>query len=229
MLTLVYLALAVLGCGYIVVSGFLGHLFEFSDSGPAGHAGDAGGGHGGHDNGGGHDADHAGEHAVSYGLDGSGHGTATADAGGIGEFHFPFFSPLALATLFASIGAFGIIAKHGFGVRDATSLALALPAALATSYAVTYVGWRIVRGARASSVIRLADLRGALAEVTTPIPAGGLGEAVALVGGQRYSAPAREETGREVPRGAAVTVVGMLGPTLLVRAGVARQEVPGSA
>jgi membrane protein implicated in regulation of membrane protease activity len=225
MLTLVYLALAVLGCGYIVVSGFLGHLFEFGDSGHAGH-GDAGGGHGGHEHG---DSGDAGEHSVSYGLDGAGHGTATADLGGIGEFHFPFFSPLALATLFASIGAFGIIAKHGFGARDAVSLAVALPAALVTSYAVTYVGWRIVRGARASSVIRLAELRGALAEVTTPIPAGGLGEAVAMVGGQRFSAPAREEAGREVPRGAAVTVVGMLGPTLLVRAGVARQEVPESA
>ena len=42
MLTLVYLALAVVGCGYIVVSGFLGHLFEFGDSGGSFPVGEAG-------------------------------------------------------------------------------------------------------------------------------------------------------------------------------------------
>jgi membrane protein implicated in regulation of membrane protease activity len=221
MLTLVYLALAVVGCGYIVVSGFLGHLFELGDSGgSAGHAG-----HAGHDHGG----DDGGEHAVTYGLGGTGHGTASADTAGIGEFHFPFFSPLALATLFASIGAYGIIAQHGFGASDPVSLAVAVPAAVATSYLVTYLGWRIVQGARASSMIRLSDLRGATAEVTTPIPPGGVGEAVAMVGGQRYSGPAREERGVELPRGAAVTVVGVVGPTLVVRAGVVRQEGTANA
>jgi membrane protein implicated in regulation of membrane protease activity len=229
MLTLVYLLFAVAGCGYIVVSAFLGHLFEGADGGGHAHGGAAGGAHGhagaGHEHGGGD----RGEHAEAYGIDGGGHGTASASGVGPGVFHFPFFSPLALATLFASLGAYGIIAKHGLGVSDGASLALAVPAAAATAYAITYLGWRLVQGAQASSVIRLAELSGALAEVTTPIPPGGLGEAVAVVGGQRYSAPAREETGREVPRGAPVTVVGMVGPTLVVRAGTARQESPAHA
>ena len=63
------------------------------------------------------------------------------------------------------------------------------------------------------------QIAGSAAEVTAPIPAGGVGEAVAMVAGQRYSAPAREAGGGAVPRGAAVTVVGMAGPTLLVKAG----------
>lgn len=226
MLTLVYLLFAVAGCGYIIVSAFLGHLFEGADGGAHAHVGHDDGG-GAHGHGGGDKA--GGGHAETYGLDGGGHGTASAAGAGMGEFHFPFFSPLALATLFASLGAYGIIAKHGLGVGDGASLALAVPAAMATAYGVTYLGWRMVQGARASSVIRLAELSGSLAEVTTPIPAGGLGEAVAVVGNQRFSAPAREETGRAVPRGAPVVVVGMVGPTLVVRAGVARQENPANA
>jgi membrane-bound ClpP family serine protease len=52
--------------------------------------------------------------------------------------------------------------------------------------------------------------------VITPIPKDGLGEVAALVGGQRYTAPAREAQGREVPRGAQVRVLKMVGSTLLV-------------
>ena len=58
---------------------------------------------------------------------------------------------------------------------------------------------------------------GAPAEILTPIPAGGVGEAAALVQGQRFTAPARELDGNEVPRGAAVTVVRMTGSTLVVK------------
>ena len=54
-------------------------------------------------------------------------------------------------------------------------------------------------------------------KVTTPIPAGGLGEVVAMVRGQRYSAAAREAHGGALPRGAAVVVTGMVGSTLLVQ------------
>lgn len=196
MLTLMYIAFAVLGCGYVLVSALVGHL-DFSD-----------GGAGGHDTG-------AATAESQYGLDGEGHGAASADAGPGGEFHFPFFSPLAIATLLASIGGYGLIAQHGFGASDAASLLIALPAAVATAYAVTWAGWKLASGSRASSVIRMSRLHGAPAEVTVPIPAGGVGEAVVMVDGQRFPSPAREAGGREVPRGALVTVVGV-GPTLTV-------------
>lgn len=202
MLTMAYIALAILGCGYILVAAFLGHL---GDSAGGGHADGA------------HADGHAGAGAsMTYGVEGGGHGTATADHGAPGAFHFPFFSPLALATLFASLGGFGLVAKSGFRVGDGASLLLALPAALGMSYAVTYAAWRLVRGSTGSSEIRLADLAGTSAEVTTPIPEGGVGEAAALVKGQRYSAPAREVDGRAVPRGAFVTVIRMAGTTLVV-------------
>jgi membrane protein implicated in regulation of membrane protease activity len=194
-LTVAYIALAVLGCGYVLVSAFLGH------------SGDAG--NGGH-------ADHGAHSEGSYGVDGSGHGAAKASADAGGSFHFPFFSPLALATLCAAIGAWGLIAQFGFRLSGDRSLLLALPAAFLTAYAVTWVSWRLVSGSVGTSAIQTSALAGATAEVTTPIPEGGVGEVAALVDGQRYSAPAREEGGGAVARGTVVTVVRMVGNTLLV-------------
>ncbi len=199
MLTLTYLALAVLGAGYLLFSVFVGH-FDF----------------GGGDGGGADAGSHGGESHMDYGVDAGGHASASAHAPHAAEFHFPFFSPLALATLFACIGGYGLIALHGFRVADTASILVAIPAAVVTAYLVTYAGWRIVGSSRGSSQIRLQDLAGVFAEVITPIPAGGLGEVAALVQGQRYTAPAREAHGREVPRGAQVKVLKMVGSTLLV-------------
>jgi membrane protein implicated in regulation of membrane protease activity len=196
LLTLTYLALAVLGAGYLLFSVFVGHV----DSG-------SGEGHAAHD---------AGDAHMDYGVDAGGHASASAHAPHAAEFHFPFFSPLALATLFACIGGYGLIALYGFRANDATSILVAIPAAVATAYLVTYAGWRIVGSSRGSSQIRLQDLPGADAEVITPIPAGGVGEVAALVSGQRYTAPAREAHGREVPRGVHVRVLKMVGSTLIV-------------
>ena len=197
MLTLTYVALAVLGAGYLLLSVFLGH----SDFGGEGHG----------------DAGHHGPDAhMDYGVDAAGHASASAHAPHAAEFHFPFFSPLALATLFACIGGYGLIALYGFRLTDTVSILVAIPAAVVTAYLITYAGWRIVGSSRGSSQIRLQDLAGAHAEVITPIPKDGLGEVAALVDGQRYTAPAREAQGREVPRGAQVKVLKMVGSTLLV-------------
>ena len=201
MLTLTYLGLAFLGAGYLLFSVFVGHF-------------DIGGGDGHAD--GGHDGADSGAAHMDYGVDAGGHASASAHAPHAAEFHFPFFSPLALATLFACIGGYGLIALHGFRTEDATSILAAIPAAVVTAYLVTYAGWRIVGSSRGSSQILLKDLAGAHAEVITPIPPGGLGEVAALVGGQRYTAPAREAHGKAVPRGAQVTVLKMVGSTLLV-------------
>jgi membrane protein implicated in regulation of membrane protease activity len=209
-LTLAYLALALCGSAYIIISALLGHLVDFGSSG---HDAGVDAGHAGHDAGG-HDA--SGD--VAYGH-GEGGGTAAAHDFAAPVFHFPFFSPLAISALFAFIGAYGLIARHAFGLPDMRSLALAVPLALATAYGVTYVAWTLLKGSRGTSTIRLQSLRGARAEVITPIPAGGIGEVAALVDGERYNSPAREADGREVPRGAQVVVQEMVGTTLVVKMG----------
>jgi len=182
MLTVMYLVLAVLGVGYVLVSAILGHI---SDAFDGNHHGDDGG-HG-----------HVGEASIA-------------------EFHFPFFSPLALSTLFGALGAWGLIMKHGFRLADTPSLLAAIPLALVTGYGVTYAAWRLVAGSRGSTTIRLSELVGTTGEVLTPIPSGGMGEIAALVDGQRFTGRARETQGREVPRGAVVRVVQVVGGTLLV-------------
>jgi hypothetical protein len=223
LLTLVYMAFAGLGCLYVVLAAFLGHASDFGGHGSGGHDSGAGGGHAGHAghaaDGGGHGgrAGQAGHGEGVYGIGGGGHGGVHASAPAAASFHFPFFSPLALATVVAAIGGYGLIAKAALGAGDGASLAMAVPAALLTAYAVTYAGWRLVRGSTSSSLIWLEDLEGAAAEVTVPIPAGGVGEAMAIADGQRYAAPAREVNGMAVPRGATVIIVAT-GPTLTVRA-----------
>jgi hypothetical protein len=194
------------GCGYVGVMLLLGH----------GHFGDLGGG-AGH-----HGADAAGS---SYGVDGGGHGSVSAEAGGgAAGFHFPLFSPLALATLIGAMGAWGLIALKGFAASEGGSLLFAVPAALLTAYGITYVGWRVIASSSGSSQIRLVDLEGAQGEVTTPIPEGGIGEVAALVKGQRFNGPARASDGRAVARGTLVRVKAMIGGTMVVAAGAAEER-----
>jgi membrane protein implicated in regulation of membrane protease activity len=135
-----------------------------------------------------------------------------------GTFQFPLLSPSGLATLAGSLGAFGLIVQFGFGLTDWPSVLAAVPLAFAFSYAATYAAWRVLVGSSTTSAIATADLAGTEAEVITPIPAGGVGEAAAFVGGQRFASPAREVDGLEVPRGAIVSVVRFAGSTLYVKA-----------
>jgi membrane protein implicated in regulation of membrane protease activity len=200
-------------------AGHAGHGGHGGHEGPAGHGGHAGHGgpaeHGGHASRG---SDGSEAHGLAAARQAAGHPAAHAASPPAARFRFPLLSPLALAAVVASIGAWGLIAKYGFGAGDGGSLALALPAAALTAYGVTWVGWRLVSGSRATSLIYREDLVGALAEVTVPIPPGGVGEAAADAGGQRYAAPAREVNGAEVARGATVVILEASGTTLVVRA-----------
>lgn len=217
MLTLAYLVMAVVGCLYIVVSAFLGHLTDFGDSG--GHGGDGHAGDGGGHVGDGHGGDgHAGDGGGHYGVDGGGHGHAAASGGGGAAFHFPFFSPLAVATLFTAIGGWGLIARHVAGLEDAASMLVAIPTAFATAYGVTYGAWRLASSSRGSSVLTTARFVGASGEVITPIPEGGLGEVAAMVEGHRFTSSARERSGRPLARGTQVKILRLTGSTLLVEA-----------
>jgi membrane protein implicated in regulation of membrane protease activity len=148
------------------------------------------------------------------------------DGGIEAGFQFPFLSPTALAALAGAVGACGLIAIYGFQVSNATSLLVALPAGFAFTYVVTYVAWRLLKGSTGTTALRPEDLAGVSAEIITPIPAGGVGEAAAVVHGERFTASAREVDGLDVPRGAIVTVVRYAGATLYVRAELAGVREP---
>jgi membrane protein implicated in regulation of membrane protease activity len=143
-----------------------------------------------------------------------------------GGFHFPFLSPTALAALAGAVGACGLIAQFGFRLSDSASLLVALPGGFVFSYLVTYLAWRVLTGSVGTTTIRPEELEGASAEILTPIPAGGIGEASTIVRGERFTAPAREVDGREVPRGAIVTVIRFTAATLYVRSELAGVRQP---
>jgi membrane protein implicated in regulation of membrane protease activity len=205
MLTLIYLILAGMGCFYIAASFLLGHG---ESGGHHGHdaGGDAGGdGDGGH----GHDDAHSGE-------DGAWAKAASPLRS--------FLSPMAVAMLFAGVGGWGLVAQHAVGLGP-SSLLLALPLGLLTAIGVVNATARLARSSQSpGDEIRMEQFFGAAGEVITPIPAGGVGEVAAIVGGQRYAGPAREIEGRAVPRGTLVTVVEKVGPTLVVTAGESKEE-----
>ncbi len=143
-------------------------------------------------------------------------GDGGADAAD-GTFHFPLFSPLSLATFCGATGALGLLATFGLQLSNPVSVAIALPGALLFTYVVTYAAWRLLVTSTGTQTVRESDLVGAAAEVTTPIPPDGPGEVVAMVRGQRHTAPARSADGSPLPRGAIVTVVRVAGVTLVVR------------
>lgn len=198
MLALTYMALALGGCLYIVIAGFLGYLLPFGDD--ASGAGDVG-------------SDAAGDGA-DYGA--GGHGKVMHAESGASVFHFPLFSPLAVSTLLGSLGAYGLITKLGAEVSDGLSLLISTPAAVATAYAATFTAWKIAKGSIGSSMIRVEDLVGLTAEVITPIAAGGVGEVAAIVHGQRYTSSAKAKDRGAIPRGTTVTIVETVGTTMIV-------------
>ena len=134
-----------------------------------------------------------------------------------GNFHFPLFSPLTLATFCGAIGAIGLVATFGLHLSGALSVAVSMVGAAVFTYVVTYAAWRILVTSTGTQTVRESDLVGATAEVLTPIPQDGLGEVAALVRGQRHTAPARSADGAPVPRGALVSVVRVAGASLIVQ------------
>ena len=83
----------------------------------------------------------------------------------------------------------------------------------------------MTRASIGSSEIRTRELVGAVGEVVTPIPAGGVGEVALIVGGQRFTNAAREVNGGDIPRGASIVVRQIGGATLLVEAAAAARTV----
>ena len=167
--------------------------------------------------------------AIALGSVFDGHGLFDHHGGIDAGFHFPFLSPTALAALAGAVGAFGLIAIYGFQASEATSLLVALPAGLVFTYLVTYAAWRVLKGSTGTTALRPEDLAGVPAEIITPIPAGGVGEAAAVVHGERFTAAAREVDGLDTPRGAIVTVVRYAGATLYVRADPVGVREPAAA
>jgi membrane protein implicated in regulation of membrane protease activity len=197
----VYLFCLVAGLGFAIASGFLGSVFHTGDGGDAGL---------GHDVGFGHDAGtdvHVGA-STDHGV-GVGHG----------EFGMQLspLSPPIMSTFLAGFGMVGMIGERGLHLPWFVSGPLAIAFSLGIAVLAFVAIGRLMAGSQGSSHVRFADLVGTEAEVTTPIPAEGLGEIAFDTPTGRTSHPARSETGEAIPKHSMVTISQVVGNVAMVR------------
>lgn len=137
------------------------------------------------------------------------------DFTGVGDLRI--FSPITVATFVTVFGAAGLISTLGLGVSPLNSLVIAFAAAALLSLLVAFVYSRILETMQGSVNIRQADMVGAVGQVTTPIPADGLGEALIEIANERYIKAARSLDHTPIPRGTTIEVAEVVSGVLVVR------------
>jgi membrane protein implicated in regulation of membrane protease activity len=151
-------------------------------------------------------------------VDGSGGhveaGADSSDAPGIS-----IFSPTIIASFITAFGAFGLVFMQ---FPKTSNAAISAPLSLLGALAVTGVLFvflrSVFRHTQSSSESHVARLVGAEANVITPIPENGVGEIAYVVGGTRYSAPARADNGAAVGNGRTVKITRIAGTQFYVTA-----------
>jgi membrane protein implicated in regulation of membrane protease activity len=155
---------------------------------------------------GGHDAHVAGSggHAEA--------GADTSDMPGIS-----IFSPTVMASFVTAFGGFGLIFTQ---FPKTSSAIISAPLSLVGGLVVAGVLLVFLRAVfshtQSSSESKVAALIGSEANVITPIPENGVGEIAYVVGGTRYSAPARAENNVAVANGKTVKITRIVGTQFYV-------------
>lgn len=115
-------------------------------------------------------------------------------------------SMLAIASFVSAFGASGLISVTLLGAGRAVSLILALGGGLIIGLLAQLI-FMYVLSPTISSEIRQAKLVGMTGEITTPIPANGVGQIALIAEGSRITFSARStKHGEVVPRGMPVRV-----------------------
>jgi membrane protein implicated in regulation of membrane protease activity len=148
-------------------------------------------------------------------LGSGGHAEAGADNSDLPGISV--FSPTIIASFVTAFGGFGLI----FSQFNATnpvivSAPLALLGAALVAGVMFYLLRAIFRHTQSSSESHVAQLAGTVASVVTPIPEKGVGEIAYVVGGSRYTAPARTENGSAVAGGMLVKITRVVGTQFYV-------------
>jgi len=155
---------------------------------------------------GGHDAHVAGSggHAEA--------GADTSDMPGIS-----IFSPTVMASFVTAFGGFGLIFTQ---FPKTSSAVVSAPLSVLGGLVVAGVLLVFLRAVfshtQSSSESKVAALIGSEANVITPIPENGVGEIAYVVGGTRYSAPARAENNVAVANGKTVKITRIVGTQFYV-------------
>jgi membrane protein implicated in regulation of membrane protease activity len=155
---------------------------------------------------GGHDAHVAGS---------GGHAEAGADSSDMPGISI--FSPTVMASFVTAFGGFGLIFTQ-FPATSKTfiSAPLAIVCAMVVAGAMYKFFSLIFSKTQSSSESRVGRLVGIEANVITPIGENGVGEIAYVVGGTRYTAPARVEKGTAIATGQTVKISRVVGTQFYV-------------
>ena len=130
--------------------------------------------------------------------------------------HFPLMSPVTLSMFVASFGGSGYVFKRVLGMDFIAHLGLAILTAAVLALAMAWLLWKLFQVTQGSSEAQVFELIGTEAEVTTAIPAEGLGEIAYTAKHTHYSAPARTADGKSLGPHTPVKIVKVLGGTYIV-------------
>jgi membrane protein implicated in regulation of membrane protease activity len=154
-----------------------------------------------------------------------GHGDHVGGSGGHAEAGadnsdmpgISIFSPTVIASFVTAFGGFGLV----FSAFPATkpvifSAPLSGVAALAVAGMLFIFLRSVFSHTQSSSESHIARLAGTEASIVSPIPQNGVGEIAYVVGGTRYTAPARTENGSAVGNGKLVKITRVVGTQFYV-------------
>ncbi len=152
-----------------------------------------------------------GGHEVGTG----GHAEAGYDASGVPGISF--FSPTVLACFITAFGACGMILTKVELTRNVwISAPISAVAGLVLAWGAFLIFNWLFKQTQSSSEARISKLVGQTASIVTPIPPDGVGEIAYVVGGARYTAPARTERGSAVAAGKPVRITRIVGTQYFV-------------
>ena len=136
---------------------------------------------------------------------------------GVGDVHFPLFSPIVIACFVTAFGGGGIIGLKLFPFSPILSLPVALGTGVLVGLLVGLLVAKIFKAVQVNAVTTAKTIIGTIAEVTESIPAAGVGEITFSGKGSRISGPARSEENKDIKRHAMVTITRMVGGLYYVR------------
>jgi len=155
---------------------------------------------------GGHDAHVSGS---------GGHAETGADASDMPGISI--FSPTVMASFVTAFGGFGLIfSQFPATGKTVVSAPLSIVCALVVAGGLYKFLSMVFRHTQSSSESKVARLVGVEANVITPIAENGVGEIAYVVGGSRYTAPARAEKGAPVAGGQTVKITRVVGTQFYV-------------
>jgi membrane protein implicated in regulation of membrane protease activity len=152
-----------------------------------------------------------GEHVGGSG----GHAEAGADSSDMPGISI--FSPTIIAAFITAFGGFGLIFSE---FAPTEPVIISAPLALVCALGIAGVLFVFLRSVfshtQSSSESHVARLAGTTASVASPIPENGVGEIAYVVGGSRYTAPARTENGAAIGNGKLVKITRVVGTQFYV-------------